>query len=149
MHWRDLPLGVETCQCSVVENQRTRIIFQPYTQNMRNRLLENLHLPFWLIKDACWALSWKPLGLIMILPTVSLALYLAIKTRRVMKEFLPNLAIACWITANSIWMSDEFYILGIKPFSLFFFASGLISILIWLYLYFPSEWKVSAAKENR
>ena len=116
---------------------------------MRNRLLENLHLPFWLVKDACWALLWKPLGLAMILPTVSLAVYLAVKTRRVMKEFLPNLAIACWITANSIWMCDEFFNLGVKSFSVLFFSAGLLSILLWLFLYFPAEWKASAVEENR
>ncbi|HPH83545.1 MAG TPA: hypothetical protein PL185_13290 [Flavobacteriales bacterium] len=110
---------------------------------MRNRLLENLHLPFWLIKDACWALAWKPLGILMIFPTVSLALYLAIKTRENPKEFLPNLAIACWITANSIWMCDEFFLLGIKNYCLIFFTAGLLSILIWLFRYFPDEWKKS------
>jgi hypothetical protein len=79
----------------------------------------------------------------MIFPTVSLALYLAIKTRKNPKEFLPNLAIACWITANSIWMCDEFFLLGIKNYCILFFSAGLLSILIWLFRYFPDEWKKS------
>lgn len=115
---------------------------------MRNRLLENLHLPFWLIKDLCWAMVWKPLGIMMIVPTVSLAVYLALRTRRNPKEFLPNLAIACWISANSIWMCDEFYALGIKSNCILFFSAGLIAILIWLFRYFPGEWKRSAEEEQ-
>jgi hypothetical protein len=58
---------------------------------MRNRILENLHLPFWLIKDACWAMALKPLGLLMIFPTVSLAVYLVIRTRNEIKDFLIGL----------------------------------------------------------
>jgi hypothetical protein len=116
---------------------------------MRNRILENLHLPFWLIKDACWAMALKPLALLMILPTVSLAIYLVIRTRKEIKDFLPNLSIACWITANSIWMCDEFYQLGIKDFSLVFFCFGIISIAIWLWKYFPTEWKKSKEEELR
>jgi hypothetical protein len=114
---------------------------------MRNRILENLHIPFWLIKDACWAMVWKPIGLLMIMPTVSLAIYLAIRTRKKPKDFLPNLAIACWITANSIWMCDDFYLLGIKMFCLVFFSIGIISIAIWIWKYFPDEWKKSAEDE--
>lgn len=116
---------------------------------MRNRILENLHLPFWLIKDACWAMALKPLGLLMILPTVTLAIYLVIRTRKEIKDFLPNLSIACWITANSIWMCDEFYQLGIKDFSLLFFSFGIISIAFWLWKYFPEEWKKSQEEELR
>ena len=116
---------------------------------MRNRILENLHLPFWLIKDACWAMALKPLGLLMIFPTVSLAVYLVIRTRNEIKDFLPNLSIACWITANSIWMCDEFHQLGIKDFSLVFFSLGIICIAFWLFKYFPEEWKKSKAEELR
>lgn len=109
--------------------------------NMRNRLLENLHLPLWLIKDACWALVWKPLGMVMILPTLLLSFYLSWRTRHLPGEFLPNLSISFWISANSIWMTDEFYELGIRPLSLVFFALGLMVISVWLVKYFPGMWR--------
>lgn len=108
---------------------------------MRVRLLENLHLPLWLIKDACWALVWKPLGILMICPTLLLSIYLTWRSRNSLTEFLPNLSISFWISANSIWMSDEFYELGIRNWSLIFFALGLISISFWLVAYFPALWK--------
>jgi hypothetical protein len=110
---------------------------------MRLRLLENLHLPFWLIKDACWALVWRPLGLIMIAPTLLLSVYLTWNCRRNMGDFLPNLSVTLWITANSIWMTDEFYNLGIKSYCLYFFAAGITSIAVWLIKYFPRLWKIS------
>jgi hypothetical protein len=108
---------------------------------MRMRLLENLHLPLWLVKDICWAMMWRPLGLIMIVPTISLAIFFVIRSRKVKQEFYPNLSIACWISANSVWMLDEFYALGIREFCLVFFSAGLISIIWWLIRYFPKAWK--------
>jgi len=107
----------------------------------RYRLLENLHLPFWLLKDLCWAMLWRPIGMLMILPTVSLAIYLAIKTRSSMSQFLPNTTVCFWIIANSIWMSDEFFQLDIKFLCPVFFGLGLLSIGYWLIYYFPKEWK--------
>jgi hypothetical protein len=113
---------------------------------VRIRLLENLHLPLWLIKDACWALVWKPLGILMIAPTFLLSVYLTWKSRQSMSEFLPNLSISFWISANSIWMTDEFYELGIRNVSIVFFTLGLLVIGIWLVRYFPGLWK--AGREN-
>jgi hypothetical protein len=110
---------------------------------MRLRLLENLHLPFWLIKDACWAFVWRPLGIVMIAPTFLLSLYLTWTCRKAMGDFLPNLSVTLWISANSIWMTDEFYNLGIKFLCGYFFSAGLVSILIWLFRYFPKMWKLS------
>lgn len=47
-----------------------------YSIPARFRKLENLHIVLWLIKDLCWAMLWKPLGLIMIVPTIGAALLL-------------------------------------------------------------------------
>ncbi len=116
-------------------------------QNMaRVRLLENLHIPLWLIKDACWALVWKPLGIMMIVPTLLLSLYLTWKSRNIQPEFMPNMSISFWIIANSIWMSNEFYQLDILSWSILFFSLGLISILYWLFRYFPALWKASSGQ---
>jgi hypothetical protein len=46
----------------------------------RIRFFEYIHIPLWLIKDACWAMQFKPLGVLMIFPTVYLALLISIKT---------------------------------------------------------------------
>jgi hypothetical protein len=110
---------------------------------MRLRILENLHLPLWLIKDTCWAMMWRPLGVAMIVPTIMLAYYITWRCRKVMADLLPNLAVSCWITANSIWMADEFFELGIKSFCLVFFGAGIISIAWWLMVYFPGQWRAS------
>ena len=108
---------------------------------MKLRLLENLHIPLWLIKDTCWAMSWRSLGMVMIVPTFSLALYLSWRSRKSPVEFWPNASVSCWITANSIWMIDEFYALNVRYASLFFFGLGGLMIIYWLWRYFLPLWK--------
>lgn len=72
------------------------------------RRLENLHILFWLLKDLSWCLVWRPLGILMIAPTLGIALVIFWRTRRVAVEGAHNLAIVFWITANSYWMTSEF-----------------------------------------
>lgn len=100
----------------------------------RLKLIENLHIPFWLIKDSCWAMQIKWLGMLMMIPTVFLAIVISFKTRKNQNEFLPNFAILFWITANSIWMCDEFYEIGIKKIAILFFILGLLVICYWGYI---------------
>lgn len=77
----------------------------------------------------------------MIVPTLSLAIIISVKTRKNIAELLPNIAIALWITANSIWMCDEFFELGIKKACYVPFIMGLILTAYWLIFYFPAIWK--------
>lgn len=105
------------------------------------RVYEYLHIPFWLLKDSAWALGIKPMGVLMIFPTLTLAILIAIKTRKTIHELLPNISILLWIIANSIWMCDEFFELGIKSYCYFPFILGVIIILWWLVFYFPKIWK--------
>lgn len=77
----------------------------------------------------------------MIIPTLTLALLITGKTRKKMPEFLPNLAITLWIVANSIWMCDEFFELGIKSLCYGPFLLGLCLVAYWLIFYFPEIWK--------
>ena len=105
------------------------------------RIYEHLHIPFWLVKDTCWALEFKIPGITMIFPTLGLALIIAWKTRKNISELLPNVAIALWIAANSIWMCDEFFELGIKRVCYIPFIMGLILTAWWLVVYFPAIWK--------
>jgi hypothetical protein len=73
------------------------------------REVENFHIVLWLFKDVCWVMGFKILGTIMIIPTVSVAIYIAYKTRFTKVDFFHNLAVVCWITANSLWMLGELY----------------------------------------
>jgi len=74
----------------------------------RIRHFENLHIPLWLLKDTCWMLEWKALGVFMIIPTMLVAILITVKTR-LEDEFFINLAICFWITANAYWMCCEFF----------------------------------------
>lgn len=80
-----------------------------YSIPARYRRLENLHIVFWLFKDISWCMLWKELGIIMVVPTLSVALYIAYRTRNLKSELAHNLAVACWISANSYWMISEFF----------------------------------------
>lgn len=92
------------------------------------RKFENYHIVLWLIKDLCWALEWRPLGITMITPTVGLAIYLAYKSYGNRSEFLHGLAIVLWICANAIWMVGEFYDFETKPIAAVLFVCGLAII---------------------
>ncbi|MFD1469467.1 hypothetical protein ACFQ48_14645 [Hymenobacter caeli] len=73
------------------------------------RKMENTHILFWLLKDISWCMIWKTLGLLMIAPTLGIAIVIAWRTRGLKSELAHNLAIVCWITANSYWMASEFF----------------------------------------
>ena len=80
-----------------------------YTIPAHFRKIENLHIVFWLFKDLCWVMLWKPLGLFMIIPTMGAALLITWQTRKIRSELLHNLAVVFWITANGYWMITEFF----------------------------------------
>lgn len=80
-----------------------------YTIPSRYRRLENLHIVFWLFKDLSWCMIWKTLGIAMVIPTLSVAVFIAYRTREIKAELAHNLAVIFWITANSYWMIAEFY----------------------------------------
>lgn len=72
---------------------------------------------------------WRPLGMIMIIPTVFVAIYLTVKSWPDVKERLHNLAVCGWILANSTWMTGEFYFedsLRIPAVCFFVFGLGCI-----------------------
>jgi hypothetical protein len=79
-----------------------------YKIPLRFRKMENLHIVFWLFKDVSWCMIWKPLGILMIVPTLLISVVIAWRTREYMSEWCHNLAITVWITANSYWMISEF-----------------------------------------
>ena len=79
-----------------------------YTVPLRFRRMENLHIAFWLVKDISWCMIWKELGIAMIVPTLSVAIWFTWRNRQIVSELCHNLAIVFWITANSYWMISEF-----------------------------------------
>lgn len=109
----------------------------------RYRKMENMHIVFWLLKDISWCMIWTWLGIAMIIPTLSIAIIIAWRTREIKAELAHNLAIAFWISANSLWMISEFFhfdtmqvyggITG-KHLALIPFISGAL-ILAWYYLF--------------
>jgi hypothetical protein len=75
----------------------------------RYRRMENMHIVFWLLKDIAWCMAWRPLGVAMTIPTLTIALIIAYRTRHIRAELAHNVAIAFWISANAYWMISEFF----------------------------------------
>ena len=124
-----------------------------YTMPLRYRSMENLHIVFWLFKDIAWCMLWRPLGILMIIPTLFIAIRLSIRNRHDMNDLCHNLAVVFWITANSYWMITEFFgfdekiifsgIMG-KKLALIPFSMGVM-VLAWFYLW----WKPKNTSNSR
>ena len=113
-----------------------------YVIPARYRKMENLHIVFWLIKDISWCLIWQVLGLIKVVPTLSIAIIISWRTRHIKSELAHNLAVTFWITANAYWMISEFFHFDTvliwhqmtgKHLALIPFTIGIV-ILAWYYI---------------
>ncbi len=94
--------------------------------NTETRKTENFHILLWLIKDLCWVSLSKTMGMVMIVPTIGLAIYITYLNRAEKSELAHNLAVCFWILANSIWMIGEFYLDdSTRKFAIIFFILGL------------------------
>jgi len=122
---------------------------QQYTIPLKYRKMENLHIVFWLFKDIAWCMIWQPLGLAMVLPTMVIAIIIAWRTRENTSELCHNLAVVCWITANSYWMISEFFTFdgyelwgdwSYKYLSLVPFTAGIL-ILAFYYIWWKPRHK--------
>ncbi|RXK83942.1 hypothetical protein ESB13_12815 [Filimonas effusa] len=109
--------------------------------------MENMHIVFWLFKDISWCMIWKPLGIIMIFPTLIISIVIAWRTRQLVSELCHNLAISIWIAANSYWMISEFLhfddhiVFGTftyKHMAMIPFCLGIL-ILAYYYLYWKPK----------
>lgn len=122
--------------------ERHKIYYIP----ARFRRIENLHILLWLIKDLCWALNIKTMAMLMIVPTLIIAILIAIQTRFIISELIHNLAVILWISANCTWMVGEFYgwdenligPYGLRQFSIIPFCLGL-GILAYYYIFLASK----------
>ena len=119
-----------------------------YQMPARYRKMENMHIVFWLMKDISWCMIWKVMGITMIIPTLTIAIIISWRTRKVASELAHNLAITLWITANSIWMISEFFgfstmkVAGVitgKHLALFPFISGALILLFYYAVQRPRE----------
>lgn len=117
-----------------------------YTIPHKYRKMENLHIVFWLFKDISWCLFWKTLGVLMIIPTLTISIIIAYRTRKMTSELCHNLAITFWIGANSYWMISEFFGFDVsivtgsityKDLSLIPFFLGVISLLYYYLIWKP------------
>ena len=57
-----------------------------YTIPARYRRMENMHIAFWLMKDISWCMLWKELGITMIVPTLSVAIWISWRNRQIKSE---------------------------------------------------------------
>jgi len=112
-----------------------------YSIPARFRSLENMHIAFWLLKDISWCMIWKELGIAMVIPTLSVAIWIAWRTRQIKSELAHNLAVVFWISANAYWMISEFFGFDTMPVwrqfsgkhvALIPFCIGAL-ILLWYY----------------
>lgn len=102
------------------------------------RKIENFHILLWLLKDLSWMMTWRAFGIFMIFPTMGFALYITWRRRYNKSELFYNLAIICWICANSLWMVAEFFGFEehFKIYSLVLFVLGIVIICSYHFLRF-------------
>ena len=105
------------------------------------RWIENGHIFLWLIKDTCWAMVWRPGGIFMIFPTLSVAIYIMWKSRHERSELFHNLAVCLWITANSFWMVTEFFNIDkeYKKYAVIIFFIGILLLLVYYIFFFRKD----------
>ena len=111
-----------------------------YSIPARFRRTENLHILFWLMKDISWAMLWRPLGLAMLVPTLTVAILITFQTRHLKAELFHNLAIVFWICANGFWMIVEFMDRDdLRTWTTIPFGIGLFFILSYYLFILPRE----------
>jgi hypothetical protein len=112
---------------------------------LKFRKMENLHIVFWLFKDISWCMEFRVLGIVMIVPTMVVAIIIAAKTRRYMGEWCHSLATIFWIFANSFWMVCEFFKfedwVAVAPLSYRQMAALPFTIGILILAYYYLWWK--------
>ena len=96
---------------------------------------------------------WKPIGMLMLVPTLGVAILITWQTRKIISELFHNLAVVFWITANGYWMIVEFYGYDeqLRIYTSIPFSIGLIFILVYYGIIVPRDnrrQKMISNKEN-
>lgn len=86
---------------------------------------------------------WRPVGIVMIVPTIGVALMITWQTRKLKSELFHNLAIVFWIIANGFWMITEFFAMPdmYRYFTAIPFGIGLLFITSYYLIILPKEKK--------
>lgn len=104
------------------------------------RATENLHIVLWLLKDLCWLMEYRVTGLAMVLPTLSVAIFIAWQSRKQRSDLCNALAVICWIAANSTWMISDFFFVGQgHGIAQGLFLTGLGVLLVYYTVLWPLE----------
>src|SRR6266478_9267478 len=99
------------------------------------RKIENLHVALWLLKDLSWCSLWRTLGMVMVIPTLVVAIWITWHSRKVLADCVHNGAVCFWICANITWMIGEFFFNDhSRGIARMFFFGGM-ALLIGYYLY--------------
>jgi len=112
------------------------------------RASENFHITLWLLKDVCWVMDLKLMGVIMIAPTLAMALFIAWRCSNDVGDLLHSVAVVLWIMANSTWMIGEFFFADhTRPLAIVFFAAGLLVVACYYLFVLPS--RLRTARNDR
>ncbi|MBC7382687.1 MAG: hypothetical protein H7296_06780 [Bacteroidia bacterium] len=84
-------------------------------------------------------MDWKVTATIMFFPVLIMAIFICFKTRKDVLFLIPNMAVLCWLSANSLWMLGEFYEFKYLVMALFFFITGALLIFYYLFLIFRKK----------
>ncbi len=104
------------------------------------RSYENLHILMWLMKDTCWVLLLKVPAMIMIVPTMLVAIHITWLRKHIISDLFHNLAVCFWISANSIWMVGELYFDdGLRSTATVLFVGGLVTVFTYYLVVFPKK----------
>jgi len=119
------------------------------SKNQIFTLLESLHFPFWIVKDASWfaaihfVLLKEPLqyiSLIFAIPTITITGYLIYTAPNPLKR-LENILLGLWLIANTSWMLTELYELPFAWLSKISFGIGLLLLAPFLLIFKRTAFK--------
>lgn len=93
-------------------------------------------------------MDFQKLGVFMILPTVLVAFFITYRTRNIKTELFHNIAVCCWVSANSVWMIGEFfYDDTTRPYATAFFLTGVL-VMTYYYLFLHFKPATAALETN-
>jgi hypothetical protein len=82
---------------------------------------------------------FKPLGMLMIIPTLYVAIDITWRSRNIRTDLFHNVAVTLWICANATWMTGEFFFDDhFRPYAMVFFTLGL-AVIAYYYLFVNGE----------
>lgn len=111
------------------------------------REYENMHIALWLLKDSCWVMDFKIAGMLMIIPTIFVAIHITWLSRKDIADLFHNIAVCLWICANATWMTGEFfYEDGFRPYATVFFALGLGVVAAYYFIHLPRKRRKEAIR---